>query len=110
MKTHSKNNLTTLISHFFMICLIFSVLTKPVSILLNQLSDTEQEFYDSSNKNEQSEKKIDIDFENEKTVLTVDEFNTSLLNLNKTQKFSTLHENILDFNLSIHLPPPRLNY
>lgn len=97
---------TKLLGHFLTACLVLSVLAKPVGVIFNQLSDTEQELFDGSNKNEQSEKEIDTDFENEKTVLRLDDLNTSAIYIYKVQNFSNLNENILGFKPSVQLPPP----
>ncbi|NJB72508.1 hypothetical protein GGR42_002999 [Saonia flava] len=110
MKANSKTIIANFIGHFFMICLVLSVLAKPVAFICNQLSEAEHELFEDSKKGEQSENEQNIDFEQEEAALDLLIFNTFLLDVYSVHNFFKQPENILNFKLSIHSPPPEMNY
>ena len=104
----NKHIMLVILRHFIVYCLVASVLIKPVSIIFIQLTDIKVELYNDFEENTSNEEELNYDFESEKRLFFIARLN--LLNQKKEplQDYFNLHENILDFNPNIPLPPPKV--
>lgn len=102
-----NENITLLpFKYIIILSLVLSVLAKPISSVLVQITDVKYELFDDFEKNESTEKESNI----EKTELTNYYANYIQIELNfdHTQNYDTTQSNIINFKSEIQLPPPKL--
>ena len=58
--------------------------------------------------NASNEKELNTDFENEERLFFIASLNLITQNKEPLQDYFNLHENLLDFNPNIQLPPPKV--
>lgn len=109
MKNQKYNHiLLSCLRHLILLCLVAVVLVKPAAILFVGLTDVTYELYSDFEETESTEKELNRDFEQEEqSLFSADLIQITLNPYPRTDCFN-LHENTLDFNPSIHLPPPKI--
>lgn len=107
MRGQMNNNITLLpFKYIIILSVVLSVLAKPISSILVQLTDVKYELFDDFEKNESTEKESNI----EKTELTnyYSNYIQIELNFDHTKNYYTTQSIILNFKPEIQLPPPKL--
>ena len=94
--------------HLILLFLVVVVLVKPVCILFVGSTDVKYELYGDFEETEPTEKEGNKDFEQEEQSLFYEDLiQISLSSYLDIASFN-LNKNTLDFNPSIHLPPPKI--
>ena len=94
--------------HFIVFCLVTSVLIKSVSVIFVQLTDIKIEFYADFEENTSNENELNTDFESEERLFFMASLYLIRHKKEPLEEYFNLHENLLDFNPNIQLPPPKV--
>lgn len=92
----------------FIICLICSVLTKPIKILYCEITDCKFELYEETKKNgEAEEKEIGDDFEKEEYIPSYNNQEQITVTIDAFQNYQIPKAEIANTFISILVPPPK---
>ncbi len=102
-----KCRLLPYLRDLILLCLVIVVLLKPAGILFVGSTDVKCKLYSDFEKTEPTEKELNKGFEQGEQSLFYTDLVEEALDSYSSTDCSNLHENTLDFNPSIHLPPPK---